>query len=79
MPNVLCSCMQVDQELALWGMSLKALNKEIVLSEYGLGGGVSADYSTPAASPAAVAANPYWGVDGPYSLARDPWAHAANR
>lgn len=43
-------------------------------TEFGLGGGETPDYKTPARTAAAAAANPYWGVDGRYSPARDPWA-----
>eukprot|EP00877_Chromochloris_zofingiensis_P005846 jgi/Chrzof1/15262/UNPLg00656.t1 len=73
------SCAKVDQELNLYGLSLKSLNKEIILSEYGLGGGQSNDYKTPALSSYNVALSPYWGVEGTYSTALDPWNRADNR
>jgi hypothetical protein len=60
-------------------MSLKGLGKELVMSEYGLGGGMSGDYKTPAANAAIVAASPYWGVDGPYESWKDPWNRGGNR
>lgn len=69
----------VDQELALFGMSLKGLKKEIVLSEYGLGGAMSGDGNTVAASSANVAASPYWGIGGVYQSWRDPWQKSDNR
>jgi len=70
---------KVDQELGLFGLSLKGLGKELVMSEYGLGGGMSGDYKTPAANAAIVAASPYWGVDGPYESWKDPWNRGGNR
>jgi hypothetical protein len=70
---------QVDQELGMFGMSLKGLGKELVFSEYGIGGGMTGDYKTPAANPAIVAASPYWGVDGVYDSSRDPWNRGGNR
>ena len=73
------SMRKVDQELGVYGMSLRGLGKEIILSEYGLGGGMSGDYKTPAASSANVASSPYWGVDGQYEASRDPWNRADNR
>jgi hypothetical protein len=73
------SLKKVDQELALFGMSLKGLGKEIIYSEYGLGGGQTGDYKTPAASSWVVAASPYWGVDGMYSSSMDPWRNDDNR
>ena len=73
------SMRKVDQELGVYGLSLRGLGKEIILSEYGLGGGMSGDYKTPAESSANVAASPYWGVDGAYEASRDPWNRADNR
>ncbi len=70
---------QVDGELAFWGMSLKGLGKEIILSEYGVGGGQTPDYKTPAAGPYQVASAPFWGVDRPYNKAKDPWSNSANK
>lgn len=69
----------VDQELGMFGMSLKGLNKELIYSEYGLGGGMTGDYRTPAKSSWIVAASPYWGVEGTYSTKLDPWQIADNR
>eukprot|EP00878_Enallax_costatus_P045709 GHUV01055166.1.p1 GENE.GHUV01055166.1~~GHUV01055166.1.p1 ORF type:complete len:176 (-),score=32.71 GHUV01055166.1:284-811(-) len=63
----------------MFGMSLKGLDKEIIYSEYGLGGGKTGDYRTPADSSYTVAASPYWGVDGVYSSAMDPWQKSDNR
>lgn len=73
------SLRKVDQEMGLFGMSLKGLGKELVLSEYGLGGGISGDYKTPANNPTEVATAPYWGVDGEYESAKDPWNRGGNR
>ena len=60
---------QLDAELRLFGVPLGALlsgalsaggrPKELLLSEYGLGGGANGDHVTPAANPAQVAASPY--------------------
>lgn len=63
----------------MFGMSLKGLGKELVFSEYGIGGGMTGDYKTPATNPAIVAASPYWGVDGVYDSSRDPWNRGGNR
>jgi len=49
------------------------------MSEYGLGGGMSGDYKTPASYPSIVAASPYWGVDGAYDSGKDPWNRGGNR
>lgn len=49
------------------------------LIEFGVGGGETWDYQTPARDWARAAAVPYWGVDGRYSLSRDPWARPGNR
>lgn len=70
---------KVDQELSLFGMSLKGLGKELIFSEYGIGGGMKGDYSTPAPNSAIVAASPYWGVGGMYSASNDPWRVSDNR
>jgi hypothetical protein len=69
----------VDQEMKMFGMDLKGLGKEIIYSEYGLGGGMTGDYKTPAASAFNVASSPYWGVEGGYQSALDPWKLADNR
>jgi len=69
----------VDQEMQMFGMDLKGLGKEIIYSEYGLGGGQTGDYKTPAASAFNVASSPYWGVEGGYQSALDPWKLADNR
>ncbi|KAF8071087.1 UBP4 [Scenedesmus sp. PABB004] len=73
------SLRKVDQELGLYGMSLKGLNKELIFSEYGLGGGQTGDYKTPAQSSFNVAASPYWGVEGVYQASMDPWRISDNR
>ncbi|KAF6265946.1 hypothetical protein COO60DRAFT_770702 [Scenedesmus sp. NREL 46B-D3] len=73
------SLRKVDQELGLFGMSLKGLGKEIIYSEYGLGGGQTGDYQTPAQSSYNVAASPYWGVTGVYTPSNDPWQNSDNR
>ncbi|WIA11873.1 hypothetical protein OEZ85_011959 [Tetradesmus obliquus] len=73
------SLRKVDQELGLFGMSLKGLGKEIIYSEYGLGGGQTGDYKTPAQSSFNVAASPYWGVEGVYASNIDPWQNWDNR
>jgi hypothetical protein len=69
----------VDQEMKMFGMSLKGLGKEIIYSEYGLGGGQTGDYKTPSASAFNVASSPYWGVEGLYEPKLDPWRLADNR
>jgi len=69
----------VDQEMQMFGISLKGLGKEIIYSEYGLGGGMTGDYKTPAASAFNVASSPYWGVEGLYETKQDPWRLADNR
>lgn len=73
------SLRKVDQEMKLFGMDLKGLGKEIIYSEYGLGGGQTGDYKTPADSAYSVAAAPYWGVEGVYTPSLDPWRSADNR
>jgi hypothetical protein len=44
-----------------------------LLSEYGLGGGSGESGGRPAESAAQAAAQPYWGVFGPYKKSQDPW------
>ncbi|KIY93651.1 hypothetical protein MNEG_14310, partial [Monoraphidium neglectum] len=46
---------------------------------YGIGGGETGDYKTPARNARAVAAAPYWGVDGRYESWKDPWNRGDNR
>jgi hypothetical protein len=69
----------VDAEMKMFGMDLKGSGKEIIYSEYGLGGGQTGDYKTPAASAFNVASSPYWGVEGLYEPKLDPWRLADNR
>jgi len=69
----------VDQEMQQFGMSLRGMGKEIIYSEYGLGGGMTGDYKTPAASAKNVASSPYWGVEGLYETKLDPWRQSDNR
>jgi hypothetical protein len=40
---------------------------------------MTGDYKTPAASAFNVASSPYWGVEGGYQSALDPWKLADNR
>lgn len=67
------SLRRADRELRLFGVDLRSLRKELVYSEFGIGGGQSADYQSPARSPRAAAAAPFWGVNGRYAPGRDPW------
>ncbi|GBF98347.1 hypothetical protein Rsub_11241 [Raphidocelis subcapitata] len=73
------SLRRADGELRLFGLDLRGLGKELVFSEFGVGGGAASDYQTPARDASAAAAAPFWGVDGRYAAARDPWASPASR
>lgn len=73
------SARRAARELRLFGVDLGALGKDLVYSEFGVGGGETANYRTPARDWAHAAAVPYWGVDGRYDAASDPWARPGNR
>jgi hypothetical protein len=47
--------------------------KALVLSEYGVGGGISQDGSVPATSAAEAGQFPFFGMWGSYSPKIDPW------
>lgn len=47
--------------------------KALVLSEYGVGGGVNQNGSVPATTAAEAAQFPFFGIWGSYNPATDPW------
>ncbi len=61
--------MQLDREPSMCGISLKELilTREMVLCEYGFGGGVNGEGDTPATSAAEVGTTSYFGIMGPYT------------
>ncbi|WIA29300.1 hypothetical protein OEZ86_011805 [Tetradesmus obliquus] len=68
---------QFDEELKQFGPNLKDLihnqGKALILSEYGVGGGVHQNGSVPAKTAAEAAQFPFFGIWGSYSPAIDPW------
>ena len=47
--------------------------KPLYWNEYGVGGGNSQSGDMKATTAAQAAANPYFGIFGPYARAQDPW------
>ncbi|KAF8073017.1 rpsQ [Scenedesmus sp. PABB004] len=72
---------QFDAELKVFGPDLKTLTlnkgKALVLSEYGVGGGVHQNGSVPARTAADAASTPFFGIFGSFSDAIDPWCTSA--
>lgn len=67
---------RMDRELKLYGLSLKELTaagKEIHYSEYGIGGGTSQNGNVPAKTAEEAAYTPFFGIEGPYACAKDPF------
>jgi hypothetical protein len=83
LPRLQGAIRQFDIELAQFGPNLTDLihrqGKALVLSEYGVGGGVSRNGSVPAATAAEAAALPFFGVFGQYSADRGACVRAAAR
>jgi hypothetical protein len=58
----------LDKELHTLGLDLRALTerRELVVAEYGFGGGTSGDGKQPATQPEQIGQYAFYGVLGPY-------------
>jgi hypothetical protein len=66
---------QLDRELKVFGIDMQKLvndGKELVLSEFGLGGGMAGG-DIPARTVRDAQEAPWFGVYGPYTRRLDPW------
>eukprot|EP00878_Enallax_costatus_P043255 GHUV01051117.1.p2 GENE.GHUV01051117.1~~GHUV01051117.1.p2 ORF type:complete len:160 (+),score=50.77 GHUV01051117.1:74-481(+) len=71
---------QFDTELKVFGPDLADLvnnkGKALVLSEYGVGGGISQNGNVPATTADEAGEFPFFGIFGNYNPATDPWKTA---